>query len=88
MKFKYCCQDFENHTKDFSKDGFYFLAKNYDDLSYFVIQTRLELKSKKRIIQTGIKYCPYCGKQLRKLIKKQNDLFLELASIHKEIILD
>ncbi len=84
VEFKFCCQDFLNRINNLGKTGFSFLAINNLELNYFVIQGRFEIGTKISTIQTGIKYCPFCGLKLKKLITKQKELFLELAKEHKK----
>ena len=87
MKFTYCCQQFTNRINNIGKTGFSILAVDNDKLNYFVIQGHMDADTKSSTVQTGIKYCPFCGSKLEKLIKKQNALFLELASEHREFYL-
>ena len=70
MEFKFCCQDFLNRINNLGKTGFSFLAVSNNESNYFLIQSHFEINTKISTIQTGIKYCPFCGIKLEKLVKK------------------
>ncbi len=86
MDQKFCCQNFENRINKIGEEGFSFIPVVNDDLKYFIIQGRTITGTKILTFHTGIKYCPFCGKKLEKIVKILKEQFLELAKKYEDFI--
>ena len=87
---KMCCQTFEGLTLNAGEKGFSIIPFHKQDFLFFLLQYRSESTSVKegiiKIADIGIKYCPFCGKELAKIISKNKSYVIQLAEKNKGLI--
>ena len=88
---KFCCDAFAGLVGEAGRRGFSILAFDEDDFQYFLIQGRSAGPSAPSevtgIVQTGLQYCPWCGKKLKRIIRRQLKEFKVLAREHDQYVL-
>jgi hypothetical protein len=97
----YCCRGFQNSIESAGHRGIATLVKETDEGICFVQQSRgiaFEDESEIRPVPgapdidinvsctTGLRYCPFCGRQLRELVQTFPEAFAELAEEHKKFL--
>jgi hypothetical protein len=95
----YCCIVFENIVKSAGERGLSILIKKLGDKLCFCLQSRgIAFPDVEKIRSGGpdmminisaeqcIKFCPYCGKRLDKVINANLDHFEKLAAQHKKFL--
>lgn len=103
MQLEMCCNDSYELVKNSGKKGFSLIPKNSDDLLYFCFQSRIadhkEIEYLEKnittdvsikmslIIQRGIKFCPFCGTDLKKVIKKNRTALKAYAKDIEKFVL-
>jgi hypothetical protein len=86
---KFCCEILEETFSNTGKDGFAISVKRYslNENILIYLQSRVEVKKEEYhhifVNEQVIRYCPWCGKKLSKLIKNQKD-WDELLLVHKK----
>ncbi len=85
-----CCEILEELTLHPGEKGFSVIPVHERSLLFFLLQYRSESTSVKegiiKIADIGIKYCPFCGKELAKIISKNKSYVIQLAEKNKGLI--
>lgn len=85
-----CSETFEGLISNAGEKGFSAIPLHERGFLFFLLQYRSESTSVKegivKIADIGIKYCPFCGAELAKLIRKNKAHVMQLAEKHKGLI--
>jgi hypothetical protein len=80
----FCCDNFSWMIQEAGKKGFSIVSANLNGTLGFMLQARNQSGF---IVEQGIKFCPWCGKHLDDVIKRNKAVFMELAKRHEDLIL-
>lgn len=99
----FCCDLFESLVDNAGRRGFSIIAGAQLDLRAFFLQSRTHNDpiidpsndrsqslplNHSLIFQNAIKFCPFCGTDLKRWIGSNERAFAKLVSEHKELLID
>ncbi len=91
----FCCPGFENLIVCAGHKGISALVSRTSAGLVFLLQSRsVDADDENRLVpipfdinlicNTGIRFCPFCGKPVQQMIEKEPEAFAQLATMHEK----